>query len=207
MNRSPPPPPPAVVMRRRAQLVLIALLFLGPLALSFWAYYGARFRPSGHTNRGELVTPARPLPAAILATPGGAVTTAALLQGHWSLVDIARAACDRRCVAALEASGRVRHSLGADVGRVRRVLLVSAPCCELELAAAARADLDVAWLADADGRRVLATFAVAGEPALQAGRTYVVDPLGNLMMSYAPGATEQDVLRDLGQLLKLSHIG
>lgn len=207
MKAPEPPPPPAVVMRRRAQLALIALLFVGPLALAFWAYYSAELGPSGHTNRGELVTPARPLPEAILATPGGTLTTAALLHGHWSLVYVTGTACDRRCLAALQAVARVRQALGADSGRVRRVLLVDAPCCELALEAAAREQLSMAWLAGQDGRRVLAMFPATGGPAAESGRTWVVDPLGNLMMSYVGGAADQDLLRDLEHLLKLSHIG
>jgi hypothetical protein len=40
-----------------------------------------------------------------------------------------------------------------------------------------------------------------------ANRIYVVDPLGNLVLSYAPQADRRGVLKDLRQLLKLSHIG
>jgi hypothetical protein len=40
-----------------------------------------------------------------------------------------------------------------------------------------------------------------------AGRIYIVDPLGNLMMSYAPDAPQKALLEDLKKLLKLSHIG
>ena len=39
------------------------------------------------------------------------------------------------------------------------------------------------------------------------GEILLVDPLGNLMMSYPPGTTMGDVRKDLGHLLKLSGIG
>ncbi len=41
----------------------------------------------------------------------------------------------------------------------------------------------------------------------RAQRTYIVDPLGNLMMSYAPGSASKGMLEDMKKLLKLSHIG
>lgn len=200
------PPPPPVVLRRRAQLVMIALLFLGPLALSFWAYYGIEYRPAGRTNHGELITPARPLPDAILATAAGATTTTAvLLRGHWSLVVIADGACEHRCRDALGATGTARLALGGDVRRVERVLLVIAPCCEPVVPA--DPELGVAWLEGADGGRLLEQFPEEGGAASRTGRTYVVDPLGNLLMRYPAGEAGQGMLRDLERLLKLSHIG
>lgn len=206
MKPTSPPPAPPVVLRRRAQLVMIALLFLGPLALSFWAYYGVEYRPQRRTNHGELITPARPLPDAILATATGATTTtAALLRGHWSLVAIAEGSCEHRCRDALGASGTARLALGGDVRRVERVLLVAAACCEP--AVPADPELALAWLGGADGQRLLEQF--PGEPAEggRAGRIYVVDPLGNLLMRYPAGEAGQGMLRDLEHLLKLSHIG
>ena len=42
---------------------LLAGLFLLPLALSFWLYYGLHWHPAAMTNHGELIEPPRPLPA------------------------------------------------------------------------------------------------------------------------------------------------
>jgi hypothetical protein len=38
-------------------------------------------------------------------------------------------------------------------------------------------------------------------------RVYLIDPLGNLMMSYAPDAKAKGMLEDLKRLLRLSSIG
>jgi hypothetical protein len=40
-----------------------------------------------------------------------------------------------------------------------------------------------------------------------AQRIYVIDPLGNVMMSYAPDAKLKGMLEDMKRLLRLSHIG
>ncbi len=204
--KPPPAPPRGVVLRRRTQLVLIAALFLGPLALSFWAYYTARLTPAGHTNQGELVTPARPLPDVILAKEGGSTTTAELFRGHWSILYVAKADCDADCGQALGVSRAVVQALGADAPRVRRVLLVAAPCCSASLPGRAPG-LGIAWLAGEDGERLAGAFPARDGRRFPAGQSYLVDPLGNLMMSYPAGTLEQPVLRDLEHLLKLSHIG
>jgi hypothetical protein len=39
------------------------------------------------------------------------------------------------------------------------------------------------------------------------GRVYLVDPFGNLVMSYAADAPARGLLEDLKRLLKLSQIG
>jgi cytochrome oxidase Cu insertion factor (SCO1/SenC/PrrC family) len=40
-----------------------------------------------------------------------------------------------------------------------------------------------------------------------AERVYIIDPLGNLMMYYPPGAEPGGMLKDLQKLLKYSQIG
>jgi len=44
-----------------------------------------------------------------------------------------------------------------------------------------------------------------GDPNAQ--RVYLIDPLGNLMMSYAPDAKPKGMLEDMKRLLRLSQIG
>jgi hypothetical protein len=44
-------------------------------------------------------------------------------------------------------------------------------------------------------------------PADRADRVYVIDPLGNLMMTYPPDFKPKGLLEDMKRLLKLSHIG
>ena len=42
---------------------------------------------------------------------------------------------------------------------------------------------------------------------LKAHRLYIVDPLGNLMMSYELDANPRDIYKDLKKLLRASRIG
>jgi hypothetical protein len=91
---------------------------------------------------------------------------------------------------------------------VRRLFLATADCCDLEYLNAEHVGLITARADEASDRELLAVFPQYGSiPVEEAGRIYIVDPLGNLMMSYAPDAPPKALLQDLRKLLKLSHIG
>ncbi len=46
----------------RAKLLLLALLFFGPVGVAMWGYYmSGGWRPAGQTEHGDLVYPASPL--------------------------------------------------------------------------------------------------------------------------------------------------
>jgi cytochrome oxidase Cu insertion factor (SCO1/SenC/PrrC family) len=207
MNSS-PPPSPALVRRRRLQLVALALAFAGPLALAFWLYYGGgALLPHARVNRGLLVDPVRTLPPVALATPAGPPTAADFLHGKWSLVIVVGAHCAAGCRERLAELKKVRVALERDGSRVRRVLLGRPGCCAADELGPPEADLVVAWLAGEAGARLVGEFPTYGAPVEDSGRVYLVDPLGNLLMTYPPGADLKDLLKDLETLLRLSHIG
>ena len=197
----------SVARRRRLQLIALAVLFIGPLGLSAWLYYHAgSWRPAGHLNPGALISPPRELPPLALAAADGRPIDAALLHRRWSLLTIADDGCGVRCRRALADSSAVRIALAADALRVQRVLLADRRCCERQLGAAGQQDLVTAWLDASERQRLDGSLTAAGAPA-EAGRIYVVDPHGNLVVSYPPGADRRGLLQDLERLLRLSQIG
>lgn len=193
--------------RGRRVLGILVACFLAPLAGAFWLYYGAGWRPARTVQHGELVSPALPLPAVSLPLAAGGASDDAFLRGKWSIVYVGGGDCGAHCRQALDDARRVRLALDQDRERVQRVFLHRGACCD-DRFAREQPDLVVAGLDVPAAAMLLASFdAAAKSPALSAGRLYLVDPLGNLMMSYAADAPARDVLRDLERLLKLSHIG
>ena len=196
--------------RGQRQLVLLAALFFVPLAVAFWLYYGpTSWRPVGGTNKGDLVDPAVPLPAVALAKPDGTRTGTDLLQGKWTIAYLGDGACNERCREALYLSRQSRIALNKDMDRVQRVFLATGDCCDSEFLTAEHPDLAVAVLGnDADSQALLAKIpALGGVPPVTAGRLYVIDPLGNLVLSYSAAAPDKALLTDVKKLLRLSHIG
>ena len=196
--------------RGRRGLVLVAALFLVPLASAFWLYYGGTgWRPTGTTQRGDLIEPARPLPPVALRDADGRALPSGLLRHGWTMLYIGDGRCDERCRRALYLMRQSRLALNRDAGRVQRG---AAGDAELLRSRVPRTRARRARRRDA-GRgprpqRCWAHFPVYdGTPVTQAGRIYLVDPLGNLMMSYAAHAPDKALLEDLQKLLRLSHIG
>jgi len=219
--------------RSRRQFYLLVAAFFAPLGLAFLLYYGMdNWRPHGSTNHGELLQPARPLPAFELSTSDGSSVTNADLDGKWNLIYIGDGQCHERCREALVLMRQSRLALSDDLARVQRFFLatgesVAGECCDRNYldaqhpgliivqagTQAARPLLEVFPHHPAAAPEVAALAADASEPVdTQAidpdtGYIYIVDPLGNLMMSYSPQAPRKALLEDLKKLLKLSHIG
>lgn len=193
----------------RRRLLALAALFLLPLGIAFWLYYGpGEWRPVGRSNKGDLLDPARPLPSVALPTRGGGSTDPGFLRGKWSWIYVGDGACDDGCRKALYLTRQSRVALNKDVDRVQRVFLVTANCCDHAFLAREHPDLVVALLGTVESAVLLEPFpAYDGVPVGAAGRVYLVDPLGNLLMSYAATAPDKALLQDLKKLLRLSHIG
>jgi cytochrome oxidase Cu insertion factor (SCO1/SenC/PrrC family) len=196
--------------RGRRQLLMLAALFFVPLAIAFWLYYGGSgWRPVGGTNKGDLVDPAVPVPEVALVRPDGSATAADFLKGRWTVVYLGDGACDERCRKALYLSRQTRIALNKDMDRVQRVFLATRPVVDGGFLATEHPDLQLALVgADPGSQALLAAFpAFDGVAPAAAGRLYLIDPLGNLVLSYSAEAPDKALLTDIRKLLKLSHIG
>jgi len=173
--------------RNLRMLAVLAGLFLLPLVMAFWVYYGTDWRPVRRVNHGELITPARPLPTAGF-------------HHKWTLVYIGDGQCDPDCRKALYVMRQTRLALNNDMTRVNRLFLVDANCCDREFLAQEHPGMAVAASPD---RALLDLF-----PEQERSHSlFVVDPLGNLMMRYDVRQDPKGLLQDLKKLLSLSHIG
>ena len=198
---------PAPVKRPKTQVWVLTAIFFVPLLTAFVLYYSNGWRPSGSTSHGDLITPPRTLPDATLTIAGGARNSAAVFHGKWTLVFIGNGECDTQCRQSLTQIRQVRLALGDDSDRVQRVFLNRTPCCAGDYLQLEHAGLVVALVPDSAKSLIGAFPAYNGVVPQRAQRTYIIDPLGNLMMSYAPGSASKGMLEDMKKLLKLSHIG
>lgn len=193
-------------LRSRRQVYILIGVFFAPLLLAFILYYGLGVRPTGSTNKGDLIHPAIPLPEVTLPGVADQQLPANFLRGKWSMVFIGDGACDNRCREALTLMRQTRLALNDDLTRVQRVFLVTANCCNSNYLDQEQHGLLLGRIDGAEGQTLLETFP-DGAGEVSHGRIYLVDPLGNLMMKYEPNAPQKALLDDMKKLLKLSHIG
>jgi len=193
---------PELHRRNFRTVFALAGLFLLPLLLSFWLYYGAHWRPRAMSNHGELIEPLRPLPDIALVDAAG-TKQSNVFPGHWTLVYVGDGACDAHCHDVLFFMRQTRLSLNNEMTRVQRVFLATANCCDRAFLGAEHPGLRVLDASPAASQPLLSQFPADG----RAQALYVVDPLGNLMMRYDARLPPQGLLEDLKRLLQLSHIG
>jgi hypothetical protein len=200
--------------RNLRTLAALAGLFLLPLAIAFFTYYATDWRPSAHVNHGRLLSPARPLPAIALPrialesppaaqTPDAADAAASAFRTRWSLVYVGVGDCGAACRQALYVMRQTRLALNNEMSRVQRVFLVDGACCDRAFLAREHPGLLVLDAGAPAAEALLARF-----PRADREHTlFIVDPLGNLMMSYDSRGNPRGLLEDLKKLLALSHIG
>ena len=179
----------------------------------------------------DLVLPtadeARPEAAGAAAPAAVAAISPTILKGKWTLLYLGAGGCSAGCRTDLYNTRQVRAALGPDRERVQRVFLAEGACCDFDWLRVQQPDL-ITVRAGADAAPLTAIVERAGRNAAAAAgpvpggsaaggsgaanraaadRVYLVDPLGNLMMSYAADARPKGMLEDLKKLLRLSHVG
>jgi hypothetical protein len=193
----------AEVRRRNLRTVgALSALFLLPLAGAFVLYYGIGWSPGTRVNHGELIEPARPLPAVSLPSAATHRPVASVFTKRWALVYVGGGRCERECRFALYLMRSARLDLGHDMSRVERVFLDTDGCCGESLARQYPGMI----VLDASGGSA-AKLREAFPRTDRGASLFVVDPLGNLMMRYDSRRDPMGLVEDLQRLLRLSQIG
>ncbi len=187
----------------RIKLVALISVFLLPFIAGWLAFYVFEY-DLGSKNYGTLVQPVRPMSLPPLTDIKGESLDAGFWR-KWTFVVLDKQGCGEACQQNLYYLRQLRTALGRDSDRLQNVLILSA----------APGDSLMEFLDDypllkvitADNPEVFNDFALPGidpgaEPVL-----YLIDPLGNLMMSYPAQHDWSAVLSDMRRLLKVSQVG
>ena len=182
----------------RVQLLLVAAVFIGPLALAAWLYFAAQdMTPQARTNNGALLEP--------IVNVGELLPGSPLLEtgdGRWVLLYANAGVCDEACEYSLYTLRQSRLMLGKEMGRLLRVFLHGESAPDTVLLTEEHAGLIT--LQDSD----LAGLLDNKKPAnLATGGYYLVDPLGNLVLYFTPDMDPSAMVEDIKHLLEFSRIG
>lgn len=196
-----PQPSASRTKHGRLKMLLVLLLCASPVIASYITYYF--IRPEGRRNFGELIDPQRPVPNLSATTLDGKSVNVQTLKGQWMLVSISGGACDTSCQNHLYLQRQVRETLGKEKDRLDWVWFVSdaAPVPD-----ALRPALKGATVLRLPAEQ-LGTWMQAANGKQLADHIYVIDPMGNWMMRFAPGFDAESAVKakkDLERLLKAS---
>jgi cytochrome oxidase Cu insertion factor (SCO1/SenC/PrrC family) len=193
-------------MSPRLALVVIASLFILPLALAWLMYSGViDYDPVETRNLGELVEPPVPVSFDALEWHGPENFGESSLEGHWVILYALPVPCGETCLEDATSLRQVHRAAGRNQSRLRLLLLGdTTPEIDegLEM-------ISVEFHRAKDRGRLLAPELdriASGQGAGVAGSVYLIDPLGNIMLFYAAGFDPNDLKKDLKRLLTWSKL-
>jgi hypothetical protein len=174
---------------------LVALAVFGPFAAALLLYYV----PADFAWLPRLPGSREMLEPPLAAPPGwlDAGPDAGPARYRWSLIYAKMAACDRACYATLERLRQVHAALAADADRVQRFFWHAGDPPSVP------GDPDLV-LHRVDDARDEGVVRALGAERLEAGRVYVADPRGLIVVSYPADVAQKELLRDLKRLLSIT---
>jgi len=195
--------------KSKRTLIYLALFFCAPFLLSWYLFnYTSVLHDGGSASHGDLLAPPRPLPDISLRDPVNEIANAGL-YGKWTLLYITSNYCDAGCEENLYRMRQIRLAMGKNTSRVQRAMMINSSVLSEEIMIKLREyPGQLLYLTDETAADFISNFnlSVPDDP-FTAGRLYLIDPLGNLMMSYQPNVDPIGIIKDLKRMLRISRIG
>lgn len=191
----------------RTLWILVAVCAFPYLAGWLYFQFMDKLPVPATTNYGTLVSPVRAVGDLPLVGLDGATFNTADLRGKWVLVTVADSACAERCQKNLYFLRQVRQAMGNERRRVARLLVLTdtQQLPALQTGLQAHEGMKVA-VGPVESLQQLQARLQNPNPLAQDG-LYIIDPLGNVMMSYPPDSNGELIIKDLRRLLKVSQVG
>jgi len=172
----------------RLMLALIVGLLALPFAIGASLYFSG-WHPPKVSHHGHLLSPPRLLPEQVLLRSTGKNAE------KWKLVFHVRGPCTAECMSHLDEMRRIHVALYKNMGRLSRAVLTDQPD-DPALLALRNTQPDLLLLSAPPG-----ALAEITDPVL------LVDPQGQVIMSYPADASPQGMRADLDRLLKYAWTG
>jgi len=180
--------------QRKGRLQLIALILLAvvPILLASSMYKWRFWVPESRNYHGELLGDGRTL--ADLGVSGDIPQT-------WLLLVSAPDDCLEDCRKLIYLARQIHIALGREAARAHHALATS-QALPLDYGQQLAREYPQLGRFNLQPERYLTIATDHKTPQL-----WIIDPLGNLVLRYAPGSNGKQILKDLQLLLKLSKIG
>lgn len=204
MNNTPNQPTSSrnSVFWNRVQLIMILVVFTAPIAGAFL------YKPKSFNNYGDLYTPVRPVANLVMTGAEGPVEMNAFRR-QWVFLVTANGQCDQACEENLLKVRQLRFMQNNNMLRIRAVFLHTGLAEQVAGDLAAKytpvESYSTPFNEYDEWTKVLKLE--NAPPEAQRNRFYIIDPAGNLMMSYPATADPNLIKKDIKRLLKASQIG
>lgn len=164
----------------------------------------------GTTNKGLLVHPVHALSEFELQQPSGEPLVKEDIKGKWTIAYISEDGCPVICQKQLDITYRIYQRLHKDAQHAQR-LFIYGGLIPAEVKSV-RESFPQLIMATGNADKLKSLAAEFDAPGGQAGhntgdRVYLLDGIGNIVMSYAADANPSDLFSDLKKLIKYTKVG
>ena len=187
-------------------------LFALPNAAAIYFYLNRDSINLGEaTNYGTLISPVRQYQDMAFTKRDGSDFKLSSMQGKWVMISIGSSSCQQSCQENLYKIRQIRKAAPEGYMRITRVFFLTDQNDIgvfdelLQSYQGMEVIIPPVGSSDNDYQHFLGNFSLAGEKVEDG--IYIIDPLGNYMMAYPPGADAKGILKDMERLLKISQIG
>ena len=183
-------------------LWFVVFAFVAPAVVAYLMYFFGDIR--SFTNHGEILNPVVDISALKLRDEENQLIPRDTLTYKWRIISFVGADCDESCNKRIHDMRQIHKSLAKDQHRVIRMIVhLDAPSTELNALIAREYPNALNMYGDEKD----ISSALGDSARIHENETYIMDPIGNVMMRFTQDQPNQLLLKDLKKLLKVSQIG
>ena len=186
---------------------ILVILFALPYIFFFlYDHYKEELPQMASSNHGELISPVRSISHIDLFGLDNKKINDKLM-GKWVLLTVANSSCDQLCQKNIYHVRQIHRAMSGKSRRVRKLLVLSETSHREELSQKLK-NYPKTHVAVGSATSIQALMNLLKNPNLNAENgIYIIDPLGNYMMSYSEDFDAKLIIKDLERLLAISKLG
>ncbi len=184
----------------------VVIAFIAPVALAYIIFYFVDVK--SFVNHGEILNPIIHIRSLELKSENGDIITEKELTYKWRLISFVGKNCDQQCESRLYDTRQIHTSLGKDQHRLIRMFVHLQPAGDTLAKLIAEKHPDTIQVIG-DTNIILKALGdnIRSDAGINDNETYIMDPMGNVMMRFTQEQPSKEFLYDLKKLLKASQIG
>jgi hypothetical protein len=193
--------------KRGITLWVLVILFASPYILFFlYDHYKDVLPNVATSNNGDLISPVRSISNIdLLGLDNKKINDK--LMGKWVLLTVANSACDQLCQKNIYHVRQIHRAMSGNSHRVRKLLVLS-ETTHIQALTKKLQNYPKTHVAMGSATSIQALMSLLKNPNPKAENgIYIIDPLGNYMMSYPVDFDAMLIIKDLERLLAISKLG
>ena len=184
----------------------VVLAFIAPVVLAYIMYFFVDVK--SFVNHGEILNPIVHIVSFELKNKNGEIIAEKELTYKWRLISFLGKDCDQQCEKRLFDTRQIHTSLAKDRHRLSRMFVHLEPAGDSLSKLITETHPGVIQV-NGNANIIINALGdnIRGDVSIRNNETYIMDPMGNVMMRFTQEQPEKEFLYDLKKLLKASQIG